>query len=229
MIDKQALIQADRGQPAAAIRLVDKAGFPAWLASLTPGQRSAVEAQKFAGAGYEHAIVPEGDGWSAVGGVADVAALSSWCLARLAERLPPGTYRLGGEAGRADAGKALLGWVTAQYRFARYKPAADAPSGPRVLLTSEVKAIAPVLNEAAAVGWVRDLVNTPAQDMGPAELEDEVRRLGERHKARVTVASGDALARDYPLVHAVGRAAERAKKLEAEREKGLLGLGRSKE
>jgi leucyl aminopeptidase len=214
MIDKQTLnhdlLQVDRGQPATAIRLVDQASFPAWLATLAPAQRSAIEAQKFTGAAYQQAIVPEGEGWFAAGGVANGASLSTWCLAALAERLPAGTYRVAGESGSVVLGKALHGWVTAHYRFDRYRPQAEAP-GPRILLTSEAKAIGPALAEAAAVGKVRDLVNTPAQDMGPAELEDEVRRLGDRHKARVNVVVGDALLRDYPLVHAVGRAAERGR------------------
>ena len=73
-------------------------------------------AQKFDGGGYQVAIVPDGDGWFAVGGVADPDELSSWCMAKLAETLPAGTYR------RADGepGPALFGWQTAQYRFTRY-------------------------------------------------------------------------------------------------------------
>jgi len=94
MTDKSALIQPDRGQPATALHLVNKAGFADWLRTLSAGQRAAIEAQKFEGGGYETAIVPDGDGWFAVGGVADPAQLSSWCLAKLAEVLPEGTYRM---------------------------------------------------------------------------------------------------------------------------------------
>ncbi|MET0251346.1 MAG: leucyl aminopeptidase family protein, partial [Novosphingobium sp.] len=204
---KQALVLADRGQPATDIHLVDKTSFAGWLAALSPAQRGMVEAQRFKGGGYEHAIVPDGEGWLAVAGVADRASLSSWCLAKLATALPPGSYRLrGGEP--AGTARALIGWVAAQYRFDRYKPQAE-PGEPRVLLTREARAIDPALAEAAAVGWVRDLVNTPAEDMGPAHLEDAARDLAARHRAHVVVTSGDALARDYPLVHAVGRAAVR--------------------
>jgi leucyl aminopeptidase len=199
------LIQPDRGQKAIAIRLVDKTGFAAWLKTLSSGQRAAVEAQKFEGAGYEIAIVPDGEGWFAVGGVANVASLSSWCLAKLAEKLPPGTYRLA----EGEAGKALHGWVTAQYRFERYKQKPP-ESGPRVFLSGEPKAIPSALAEAAAVSKVRDLINTPAEDMGPAELEVEARALARAYRAEVTVTSGEALERAFPLVHAVGRAAGRS-------------------
>ena len=204
MSDKTALVQPDRGQKAIDLHLVDKKTFASWVKGLTPAQRAAVEAQKFEGGGYETAIVPDGDGWFAAGGVADAASLSSWCMAKLAEALPAGTYR------RQDGepGKALHGWILGQYRFDRYRHDKKA-AGPRILLTKEAKAIEPALAEAAAVAKVRDLVNTPAEDMGPAALEAEVRVLAKTHKAEVRVTGGDVLAKDFPLVHAVGRAAAR--------------------
>ncbi len=113
------LVQPDRGQAATTIRLLDKAGLERWLKTLTPAQRAMVEAQKFEANGYQHAIVPEGERWSVVSGVANVASLSSWCMAKLAEVLPPGTYRLA----EGQPGKAAYGWITGQYRFDRYKAA----------------------------------------------------------------------------------------------------------
>jgi leucyl aminopeptidase len=204
MTDRHALIQPDRGQKAVPLHLVDKTTVSEWLKSLNGGQRAALAAQKFEGGGFETAIVPDGDEWFAVGGVADAASLSSWCLAKLAEVLPGGTYRLA----KGEAGKALHGWLTAQYRFDRYRKEPK-PSEPRILLTQDIKAIEPALAEAAAVMMVRDLVNTPAEDMGPAQLEAEARALAKAHHATVHVVSGDALERDYPMIHAVGRAASR--------------------
>jgi leucyl aminopeptidase len=131
--------------------------------------------------------------------------LSSWCLAKLAEELPAGIYRLAQD----DAGKALHGWQTAQYRFTRYREEKDA-EGPRILLSKEVKAIGPALAEAEAVALVRTLVNTPAEDMGPAELEVEAERLAKAHGAKLSVTKGETLEREYPMVHAVGRAAARS-------------------
>jgi leucyl aminopeptidase len=204
MSDKAALLQPDRGQKAIDLVLVDKTPAEAWRKGLTPAQR-AVEAQNFEGAGFETAIVPDGNAWFAVGGVADAASLSSWCLAKLAERLPAGTYRLKDGA----PGKAVHGWLTAQYRFDRYREPKN-PTGPRVLLSKDAKGIESALAEAGAVARVRDLVNTPAEDMGPAALEAEVRALAKAHKAEVRVTTGEALAKDFPLVHAVGRAAARS-------------------
>jgi leucyl aminopeptidase len=208
MTNKSDLIQPDRGQEATAIHLVDKQGLAAWAKTLTRGQRAALEAQKFDGGGYQVGIVPgtpdNPDAWFAVGGVADPAALSSWCLAKLAETLPAGRYRLA----NGEPGAALHGWQTAQYRFTRYRDDAEA-TGPRVLLTADAKAIEPALAEARAAMKVMDMVNTPAEDMGPAAIEAEVEALTKAHKAQLSVTRGDALSREYPMVHAVGRAASR--------------------
>jgi len=208
MTDKNALIQPDRDQTAIALHIVDKASLPDWLRSRSGQARALLAAQAFEGAAGEVAVVPEGtgDGWLAVAGVADRASLGTWCLARAAERLPAGTYRL---AGGADDARALHGWITAQYRFDRYRSQGSEP-GPRVLLTRSVRALPLALAEAAAVIMVRDLVNTPAEDMGPAQLEAEARALAKAHQATIHVASGDMLERDYPMVHAVGRAAARS-------------------
>jgi len=198
------LIQPDRGQAAIAIHLVSKDSFAAWAKPLAKGQRAALEAQKFDGGGYQIGIVPDGDSWFAVGGVADPASLSSWCMAKLAEALPAGTYRLA----QGEPGSALFGWQTAQYRFARYMGDKDAP-GPRVLLTKDARAIEPAVAEARASMLVADMVNTPAEDMGPAAIEAAVDALAKKHKAHVSVTKGEALEREYPMVHAVGRAAAR--------------------
>ncbi|MXO74605.1 leucyl aminopeptidase family protein [Altererythrobacter aerius] len=198
------LIQPDRGQPATAIHLVNKDGFDAWAARLGHGQAAALAGQRFDGSGYQVGIVPDGESWFAVGGVADPAKLSSWCMAKLAEVLPAGTYRLAD----GEAGPALFGWQTAQYRFTRYRDDPEA-QGPRVLLTKDAKAIDAVTAEARAAMKVADLVNTPAEDMGPAALEAEAEALAKAHGATITVTRGDTLEQAYPMVHAVGRAASR--------------------
>ncbi|MDC8754103.1 leucyl aminopeptidase family protein [Erythrobacter sp. sf7] len=204
MSEPKALIQPDRGQDAIAIHLVNKDGFEAFAKGLTAGQRASLAAQKFEGGGYQVGIVPDGDGWFAVGGIANPECLSSWCLAKLAEELPEGTYRLA----NGEAGPAMFGWITGQYRFNRYR-SEDKAQGPRILLTSQVAQIEAATAEAEAECLVRDLVNSPAEDMGPAALEAECERLAKAHKAELAVVRGDALEQGYPMVHAVGRAAAR--------------------
>ncbi|QZD86407.1 leucyl aminopeptidase family protein [Qipengyuania psychrotolerans] len=204
MADTSALIQPDQGQDAILIHLVNKDGFENWAKKLSAGQREALKAQKFDGSGYQTAIVPDGDSWFAVGGVANPDELSSWCMAKLAEVLPEGTYR----RANGEPGPAMHGWQAAQYTFERYKKP-DNPTGPRVLLTKQAGRIDAAIAEADALRLVRDLVNTPAEDMGPAALEEEAEKLAKKYSAELRVVRGDALEQDYPMVHAVGRAATR--------------------
>ena len=203
-----ALIQAERGQNATEIHLVNEAGFADWSRKLSDVQRAMLEAQRFTGKGYETAIVPAkpGDGaaWFAVGGVADPDDLSSWCLARLAEVLPAGTYRMA----KGEPGPALHGWQTAQYRNLAFRSEAEAP-GARILLTGNVNAIEPAIAEADAVNLVRRLVDAPPEHMGPATLESEIEAIAKAHDAKLEVTRGDQLEQNYPMVHAVGRAAAR--------------------
>ncbi|EZP70861.1 Cytosol aminopeptidase [Sphingomonas paucimobilis] len=201
------LIKADNNQPAHMIQIVDAGSFETWLAAQPDRVRAVIAAQKFSGKGYEHAIVPgesAGD-WSVVAGVANHAELGAWCLAKLAEVLPEGHYRLAD----AQAGPAMLGWLTAQYRFDRYRKD-DAASGPRILLTGEVAKIDAAVRLAQAVALVRDLVNTPAADMGPPQLEEAARKVADEFGATLTVTKGDALEQGFPMIHAVGRAADKA-------------------
>jgi leucyl aminopeptidase len=211
MTEVATLLQPDKGQPATALALVDKKGFGAWLKAQPERARQAVAAQGFKGEGYQLAILPgERTDWSAVLGVAKVEELSPWCLAKAAESLPEGKYRVEGGA----PGAAALGWLLAQYRFERYKKP-DAKAGPRVLLTPEPRRIAETILLAEATNLVRDLVNVPAGDLGPAELEAAVRDVAADCGGEVTVTAGAALDDGYPMIAAVGRAAtpERAPRL----------------
>ena len=207
MIDYADLLKADSGQPARSIHLIDGDSFAEWLKAQPERVRTAAAAQKFKGKANEVAILPgdRAEEWSVAAGVADRTALSSWCLAKAAETLPEGTYRLA----EGDPGAAALGWMTAQYRFDRYRKE-DAAQGPRVLLSRDIARIEPTVRLAEAVALVRDLVNTPTADMGPPHLEAQAERIAKSHGAEFTVTRGDALAAQYPMIHAVGRAADRA-------------------
>lgn len=199
------LIQADRGQEAVPIHIVTNDTFTSWSKDLQSGQRTALAGQKFDGSPATVAIVPDGETWFAVGGVADPDKMTSYCLAKLAEVLPAGTYRLE----NYDPGAAIHGWLTAQHSFTRYKSDID-EIGPRILLSKQFNAIDTGLAEARAVNLVCDLVNTPAEDMGPAALEDVAAGMAKKYGAELTVTKGDALEREHPMIHAVGRAAARS-------------------
>jgi leucyl aminopeptidase len=209
--DLYSLLQPDRGEPATALYLVDKTGFDAWLKAQPERVRRAAEAQGFRGEGAQIAILPgEKAEWAAAVGVSNAAHLGPWCLARAAEALPEGRYRL--EA--ATLGLAALGWLLGHYSFERYKQP-KVRKGPRVLLTAEPARIAEMVLLAEATGLVRDLVNTPAGDLGPSELEAAARAVAADSSAAVTVAAGKALSDGYPMIAAVGQGAtaERAPRL----------------
>ena len=201
MTDFAPLLQPDRGQSAHAITLLTADGFDGWLSRQPAATRALAAAQRFTAKPNSHILVPQDDGIAVVAGVADPAA--PWALAKLAETLPEGSYRLDG----AEVGANALGWLLGQYRFTRYRKAEDA--GPRVLLTRDVAHRDEMLRIAAATALVRDLVNTGAGDLGPAELEAQAEALAQAHGATVTVTAGETLARDYPMIHAVGQAATR--------------------
>ncbi len=192
----------DRGGPATALHIVDVASLEAWRAAQPSTVRVVLDAQKFAAAPDGVAIVGSIDGWQAVVGVKSVVALGPWCLARAAELLPTGNYRP-----TVPIGSAGLGWVLAHYRFDRYR-SPDA-NGPRVLLCDAPASIDATLRMARAVELVRDMVNMPAADMGPAAIEAEVARVAALYGVTPTVTRRSALEHGFPMIHAVGRAAGR--------------------
>lgn len=200
------LIQPDNGQAATLIHVTDKSRFEAWLALQPDAVRTAVKAQKFEGGANDIAILPadKPGEWSVAAGVTDVSASGLWHLAKLADSLPEGTYRLADY----DASEAMLGWMLGQYRYHEYLSEPKL-TGPRVLLVKEPARIAMAALQAAATALVRDLVNRPAGDLGPNALEAEAKRIAKPHKAEVTVTAGEPLEAGYPLIHAVGKAAAR--------------------
>lgn len=203
MTDFTALLQPDRGQPARDIHVVHPDAFADWLAKQPPRVRTAVAANRVTGKPGNRAILPgdAAEDWAMLL-VCNEDASSPWRIASLGDGLPEGTYRL---ADGGDPGAAMLGWCLAQHRFTRYK-AADVV-GPRVLLTGEPARIEETVRLAQATALVRDMVDTAAADMGPAELEAQADALARLHNATVTVTRGDALAQGYPMIHAVGQAA----------------------
>jgi leucyl aminopeptidase len=204
MTDFAALLQPDRGQFARALHVVKPADWPDWLSRQTPRVRTVLDAQMLAGKAGDAAILPGemAEDWSALL-VCDEPVSSPWRIASCGSALPPGTYRLTD----GDPGPAALGWLLAQHRFDRYRKPKD--TGARVLLTSDVATIEATVRLADATARVRDLVDTPAADLGPAELEAEAEALAREFGAALTVTRGDALAQGYPMIHTVGQAATR--------------------
>ncbi len=134
----------------------------------------------------------------------DRPARERFLLARAAESLPEGNWRLANAPEGLDPALAALGWLFARYRFDRYKTLE--PPRARLVCPAGVDG-ARLIAMAAGEYLARDLINTPASDMGPAELEQAARDLAQRHGAAIEVTRGEALlAQNLPMIHAVGRA-----------------------
>ena len=213
MTDFAPLLVADRGQKARPIHLVDKHSFEPWAKKRPAEDRALLDAHRFDGkTKFAFALLPRGSDFEVVSVVENVDALSPWCLARLAESLPQGTYKLA----KDDPGKATLGWLLGQHRFDAYRSKKDDPErGPRALVTGEAAKIDSAIRLAEATALVRDLVDTPAADLGPEELEQAVRAVASELGAQVKVTSDEDLKSGYPLIAAVGAGAtkERAPRL----------------
>ena len=139
-------------------------------------------------------------------------------LAKAVGSLPAGDWSLTGTLSPADRTEAALAWLLAGYRFDRYRPARSPAARPPAALPRLIcpQGLDPARLIAMAEGeaLTRDLINTPAQDMGPAELEAATRALADAHGASVTSVIGDdLLAQNFPMIHAVGRASPRAPRL----------------
>jgi leucyl aminopeptidase len=199
------------GAGSTPIQPVDRASLPARLAEAAPATRQWLNAVDFKAAPDSHALVPGDDGrvqavWAGVRDAADPFALAALPLA-----LPPGRYCLA-EGGLAiDAEAAAMSWALGSYVFDRYKPARRKAAE---LFLPPVAQARRGLLLAEAINATRDLVNTPAEHMGPAELGDAVLALAKKHGARVKQTVGDDLLKaGFPAIHAVGRAATRAPRL----------------
>ncbi|MCW5633909.1 MAG: leucyl aminopeptidase family protein [Rubrivivax sp.] len=180
--------------------------------TLAPEVRRWLVATGFAGRANSHALVPGPAGTlaSVWAGVRDVA--DPWLLAALPKALPTGDYHLGGDTGLAgDEPAAALSWQLGSYAFDLYKAR---PREPARLTLAATAGSRRSLLLAEVIAATRDLVNTPAEHMGPAELAAAVRLAARPHKAKVREIVGDELlAKGFPAVHAVGRAAARAPRL----------------
>ena len=134
-------------------------------------------------------------------------------LAKALVGLPASNWRLVGDLAQADRAEAALGWLLSGYRFDRYRPGRKQPGLPRLVCPEGVDA-ARLLAMAEGEFLTRDLINTPAQDMGPEELEHAFLALATQFGAATTVIRGqDLITENFPMIHAVGRASPRAPRL----------------
>jgi leucyl aminopeptidase len=191
---------------------VTMSGHQAWLE-----RRSARERTWLAAAGFKPkpgaiCLVPAEDGrlaGAALGLGDDDGDL--WAWGGLSRALPAGTYRVEGELDARRATGAALAWSLGAYGFRRYKKG-DEPEAR--LVAPPACDVGHVARAVAATNLARDLINTPAGDLGPAELADAAAEAARRRGADARLIEGDdLLTQGWPAVHAVGRASSRPPRL----------------
>ncbi|MDZ7590292.1 MAG: leucyl aminopeptidase family protein [Rubrivivax sp.] len=202
---------AKPGRGSVPIHATDGERFAAHTAALDPAARRWLQSSGFNGAPDTFALLPAPDGKVAAVWAGVHAAAHPWALAALPKALPCGRYHLGSGGLALDATAAAFSWELGSYGFDLYKTARREPA--QLALPPGAAAERGLLM-ATAIASTRDLVNTPAEHMGPAELAEAVRLVARQHGATFKQIVGDKLlAAGFPAIHAVGRAATRAPRL----------------
>jgi len=187
---------------------VAKAGFAAWLKKQPAADRAWLEATGFGAEPGRFAFLPAAGGKPTrvvIG--ADLKADPVWAIAGLSDTLPEGRYRLEAKLKAAEATSLALGWALGAYAYTRYKQPKRAFAK---LVWPDKADRAEVERLTAGVFLARDLINTPAEDLGPQDLANAAKAVAKAHGAEFSVITGEALLKhNYPTVHAVGRAASR--------------------
>ncbi len=206
---------ADPDTGSLPIHLLPRDAVGDWAEAASARARNWIDAQGFAGRFGSVLMLPDQNGAPEAVllglGTATDRARKRFVLAAGAARLPAGIYHLASGLDEIDAEVEALGWLLSQYRFDRYADQAAAGvflKAPKGVDAVRIEAI------AAGEGLTRDLINTPASDMGPDALEVAARRLAEDHGAGIEVTVGDALLeQNFPMIHTVGRASATAPRL----------------
>jgi leucyl aminopeptidase len=172
-------------------------GYGAWLRKQNAPVRNGLRSARFTAKSGTHALLPAAKGRKAhvVAGIDEAPDL--WSLAHLPNILPSGVYALDDDVETSVATVLTVGWGLGSYRFNRYlsEPKRDPEA------------------QVEAVSLVRDLINTPAADMGPPELAEAAKQVAGGFGAKTRIVRGKELKEAFPAIHAVGRAADKAPRL----------------
>jgi leucyl aminopeptidase len=204
VLPPETLISGAEASGPVPVRLVLEADCEAILPELGDMAAALAAAGQFKGKAGQALTLPAADGRTervlfGLGKGADPMALRA-----LPSKLAPGDYAL--EASPFEEAQAALAFALGGYKFDRYKQE-RAKTRPRLVLKDE-DALREARRIAHACALARDMVNTPAADMGPLQIETLAREIAEHHGAGLVVVEGDGLLREnYPAIHAVGRAA----------------------
>lgn len=185
----------------------------AWSEMLEPRLRAWVKVSRFKGEANRLLLLPgaEGDLAGAVLGLG--ADIDPFALARFSAELPQGDYAIAIRPDSHPPTRVALAWALGTYAFKRYKNGGKAKQHPRLVLPEGADGEA-ASTAARAIELARDLINTPASDMGPAELEAAARQVAMESGARCKAIAGERLLQEnYPMIYAVGKGSIRAPRL----------------
>ena len=206
-------VQLKKPAPAGAVAItaIDRAGFAVLAKTLPASTRRWLATNGFSGAPDSFCLVPDGEG-KLVEVFAGVAhATHPFALSALPMALPEGSYKLADQGLAIDAEAAALSWELGAYQFDLYKPRRREPA---TLVLPPSPEAQRGLAQATVIAATRDLVNTPAEHMGPEELAQAAQLVAKQHGAKFAAVVGDALLKkNFPAIHAVGRASTRAPRL----------------
>ncbi len=199
--------------PATPITFVTSGAWKSVRESLSDRHQAYADANRFTGKAGAYLALPGGSGSIAgiVFGLDDSsnAPFDPFRAGALPALLPPGLYRFANTP--QDAALLTLGFALGSYRFDRYR---KKESHDVRLVPPDGVDIAEIERLANAAFLARDLINTPANDMGPAELAQEAEQLAQRYGAQFACIVGDdLLTQNFPLIHAVGMASPRVPRL----------------
>ena len=206
---------AGKTQKAIPVEFIESDALAKWLSGKPNAIKAWVKSSGYTAALGQVLTLPDKDGkidrvlagW----GNSEARARGRYWAASIAAKLPKGVYEIASGLNKSELEEASLAWLLAQYAFDRYKEKFGAVAKLKQSKTVDTKRV-----EILTAGefLTRDLINTPASDMGPDALEKAFRKLGKDHAAKVTVIKGDALLKkNFPMIHAVGRASDQAPRL----------------
>jgi leucyl aminopeptidase len=210
------VIESPRGASSAvAVIAVDGKSLPGVVRKLGKTASSWVQASGFRGDPGNFCLLPDAQGQLRAVLVGISRSDDIYALSALPQKLPAGSYQLENSSPdqsglTLDPHCAALGWGLGAYRYGRYRKPAREPAQ-LIVDRDTLRSVSPYLD---AIANVRDLVNTPTQDMGPTELATHIKQLAKTHGADYREWVGEALLKhNFPAIHAVGRASHRPPRL----------------
>ncbi len=206
MIDARKILLKSGGKNTTKLRLVTRTSWPKVKKQLSEASRNWADAQNFTGFSGTILYLPGDNGTVAEIMIGSSETSDGFALSRLCRQLPTGIY-----AFKNQTPKHLeLAWCLEAYGFDLYK--SQEREIPQLVCPRNVD-YDDVVRKANATYLVRDLINTPANDLGPDELEAASQKLATAHSVKMSVVAGEALKKSFPMVHDVGKASPRYPRL----------------